>query len=86
MADAGAITLPTQLFISGSDHVVHHKPQHQFYERLNTPIKEKHILPGFYHDTLGEKERHIPIAKIREFIGKLFSVPRYQHDYQYEDT
>ncbi|MEG7502671.1 bifunctional alpha/beta hydrolase/class I SAM-dependent methyltransferase [Providencia stuartii] len=86
VADAGAITLPTQLFISGSDHVVHHKPQHQFYERLNTPIKEKHILPGFYHDTLGEKERHIPIAKIREFIGKLFSVPRYQHDYQYEDT
>lgn len=86
VSDASAITLPTQLFISGSDHVVHHKPQHQFYARLNTPIKEKHILPNFYHDTLGEKERHIPIAKIREFIGKLFSLPRYQHDYQYEDT
>lgn len=85
VADAGAITLPTQLFISGSDHVVHHKPQHQFYEHLNTPIKEKHILPGFYHDTLGEKERHIPIAKIREFISKLFVLPRYQHDYQFED-
>lgn len=85
VSDAGAITLPTQLFISGSDHVVHHKPQHQFYERLNTPIKEKHILPGFYHDTLGEKERHIPITKIREFISKLFALPRYQHDYQFED-
>ncbi|AWS51514.1 MULTISPECIES: bifunctional alpha/beta hydrolase/class I SAM-dependent methyltransferase [Providencia] len=85
VADAGAITLPTQLFISGSDHVVHHRPQHQFFERLNTPIKEKHILPGFYHDTLGEKERHIPIEKIRDFIGKLFALPRYQHNYQYED-
>ncbi|WP_272692151.1 bifunctional alpha/beta hydrolase/class I SAM-dependent methyltransferase [Providencia sp. PROV064] len=86
VADAGAITLPTQLFISGSDHVVHHKPQHQFYERLNTPIKEKHVLANFYHDTLGEKERHIPIAKIREFIDKLFSLPHYRHNYQYEDT
>ncbi|HHE6468228.1 TPA: bifunctional alpha/beta hydrolase/class I SAM-dependent methyltransferase [Providencia rettgeri] len=85
VADAGAITLPTQLFISGSDHVVHHRPQHQFFEKLNTPIKEKHILPGFYHDTLGEKERHIPIEKIRDFIGKLFALPRYQHNYQYED-
>ncbi|ETT05132.1 bifunctional alpha/beta hydrolase/class I SAM-dependent methyltransferase [Providencia alcalifaciens] len=86
VADAAAITLPTQLFISGSDHVVHHKPQHQFYERLNTPIKEKHILSGFYHDTLGEKDRHIPIEKIRQFIDKLFALPLYQHDYQFEDT
>ncbi len=86
VADAGAITLPTQLFISGSDHVVHHKPQHRFYERLNTPIKEKHILPGFYHDTLGEKERQIPIEMIRQFIDKLFDLPLYQHDYKFEDT
>ncbi|WP_272572280.1 bifunctional alpha/beta hydrolase/class I SAM-dependent methyltransferase [Providencia sp. PROV258] len=86
VADAGAITLPTQLFISGSDHVVHHRPQHQFFEKLNTPIKEKHVLPGFYHDTLGEKERHIPIEKIRDFVEKLFSFPLYQHNYQYEDT
>ena len=85
VADASAITLPTQLFISGSDHVVHHKPQHQFYERLNTPIKEKHVLAGFYHDTLGEKERHIPIEKMRNFIHKLFELPRYQHDYRFED-
>ncbi|HDC0245030.1 TPA: alpha/beta hydrolase, partial [Escherichia coli] len=41
VADAAAITVPTQLFISGSDHVVHRKPQNQFYARLNTPYKEK---------------------------------------------
>lgn len=86
VADAGAITLPTQLFISGSDHVVHHRPQHQFFDKLNTPIKEKHVLPGFYHDTLGEKERHLPIEQIRNFINKLFALPLYRHDYQYEDV
>lgn len=83
--DASAITLPTQLFISGNDHVVHAKPQHLFYERLNTSIKEKHVLPGFYHDTLGEKDRVIPINKMRSFIETLFAQPLYQHDYQHED-
>ena len=39
--------------------MVHAKPQHLFYERLNTSIKEKHVLPGFYHDTLGEKDKVI---------------------------
>lgn len=69
--DASAITLPTQLFISGNDHVVHANPQHLFYERLNTSIKEKHVLPGFYHDTLGERDRVIPINKMRSFIETL---------------
>ncbi|PHM49387.1 bifunctional alpha/beta hydrolase/class I SAM-dependent methyltransferase [Xenorhabdus miraniensis] len=83
--DASAITLPTQLFISGSDYVVHHKPQHQFYQRLNTPIKEKHVMEGFYHDTLGEKDRHLVFSKIRTFIDRIFAIPRYQHDYSHED-
>src|SRR6202011_2341323 len=34
VADARAITIPTQLLISGADWVVHHAPQHRFYERL----------------------------------------------------
>ena len=55
VADAQAITTPVQLLISGSDWVVHHKPQHDFYNRLGSHIKERHILPGFYHDTLGER-------------------------------
>ncbi|OTA19553.1 lysophospholipase L2 [Xenorhabdus beddingii] len=84
--DASAITLPTQLVISGSDYVVHHKPQHQFYQRLNTPIKEKHVMEGFYHDTLGEKDRHLVFDKIRPFIERVFAIPRHQHDYRHEDT
>ncbi|MDC9589942.1 bifunctional alpha/beta hydrolase/class I SAM-dependent methyltransferase [Xenorhabdus sp. XENO-10] len=83
--DASAITLPTQLFISGNDYVVSHKSQHQFYQRLNTPIKEKHVMEGFYHDTLGEKNRHLVFDKIRTFIGRIFAIPRYQHDYSNED-
>lgn len=55
--DARAITVPTQLLISGSDFVVRHAPQHRFFENLGGTIKERHVLPGFYHDTLGERDR-----------------------------
>ena len=57
VADARAITVPTQLLISGADWVVHHGPQHRFFERLGRAIKERHVLPGFFHDTLGEHDR-----------------------------
>lgn len=73
--DAAAITVPTQLLISGSDWVVHHKPQHVFYERLGSHIKERHILDGFYHDTLGEKNRADAIDKARQFLLKRFAEP-----------
>lgn len=73
--DAAAITVPTQLLISGSDWVVHHKPQHKFYERLGSHIKERHVLDGFYHDTLGEKDRKIAIDKARDFIEQRFANP-----------
>ncbi len=85
VADAAAITLPVQLLISGDDYVVHHQPQHDFYQRLNTNLKEKHILGGFYHDTLGEKDRHLAFEKIKAFMDKLFSIPPVRHDYSDED-
>ncbi len=75
VADAGAIVVPTQLLISGADWVVHHGPQHAFFDRLGSKIKEKHILPGFYHDTLGEKERAIALRKIADFIRTRFKEP-----------
>ncbi len=75
VADAAAITVPTQLLISGDDWVVHHGPQHRFYERLGSLIKERHILAGFYHDTLGEKERKLAIDKVRDFIQRRFAEP-----------
>ncbi len=71
--DAQAIVLPTQLLISGADWVVHHKPQHDFFDRLGSTIKTKQELPGFFHDTLGEKDRAGAVLSIREFILKLFN-------------
>lgn len=75
VADAAAITTPIQLLISGNDWVVHHKPQHDFYNRLGSHIKERHILKGFYHDTLGEQERERAFVPMRRFIRERFNAP-----------
>jgi len=74
-SDAEAITIPTQLLMSSDDWVVHHWPQHAFFVRLGTTEKEKHILPGFYHDTLGEKYRADAVGKARDFILRQFGAP-----------
>lgn len=75
VADAAAIALPVQLLISGNDWVVHHAPQHRFFERLSHPRKEKHLLPGFFHDTLGERDRAQAVERIRAFVRGLFGDP-----------
>ncbi|HID3223130.1 TPA: bifunctional alpha/beta hydrolase/class I SAM-dependent methyltransferase [Enterobacter cloacae] len=85
VSDSAAITLPTQLLISGDDFVVHAKPQKQFYAGLRSAIKEQHILPGFYHDTLGEKDRALAFDKIKSFIDKLYATQLYTFDYSNED-
>ncbi|WP_313615754.1 bifunctional alpha/beta hydrolase/class I SAM-dependent methyltransferase [Agrobacterium sp.] len=68
VTDARAITVPTQLLISGNDFVVRHAPQHRFFENLGSTIKERHVLPGFYHDTLGELHRAKALEKIKTFV------------------
>lgn len=73
VADAQAITIPTQLLISGADWVVHHGPQHQFFDNLGTTVKEKHVLDGFFHDTLGELNRQPALDKVRDFIQRRFA-------------
>ena len=74
VADAQAITTPIQLLISGKDWVVHHAPQHAFFERLGATIKEKHVLPDFMHDTLGERDRAVALVHIKRFINERFAV------------
>ncbi|PAX78540.1 bifunctional alpha/beta hydrolase/class I SAM-dependent methyltransferase [Citrobacter sp. TSA-1] len=85
VSDASAITLPVQLLVSGEDYVVHRQPQIDFYQRLRNPLKELHVLPGFYHDTLGEKERHLAFDKMRSFIDTLYARPVQRFDYSHED-
>ncbi|WP_068828777.1 bifunctional alpha/beta hydrolase/class I SAM-dependent methyltransferase [Pseudomonas sp. BMS12] len=75
VADAQAIQIPTQLLISGADFVVHRKPQEQFFERLGSLRKEKHILPGFFHDTLGERDRAHALKRAQRFILECFAHP-----------
>jgi Putative methyltransferase len=47
--------------------------QHRFYERLGAPTKERHVLPGFFHDTLGELDRRLAIDRARNFILARFA-------------
>lgn len=75
VADAQAIQVPTQLLISGADFVVHRKPQEDFFERLGSLRKEKHLLPGFFHDTLGERDRAHALSRTRRFILRNFEEP-----------
>lgn len=73
--DAQAITTPIQLLVSGADWVVHQSPQHRFYNHLGSHIKERHVLDGFYHDTLGELQREKAFAEIRRFLRERFDAP-----------
>ncbi|TLP76268.1 alpha/beta fold hydrolase [Pseudomonas nitroreducens] len=73
VADAQAIQVPTQLLISGSDFVVHRKPQQRFFDNLGTARKELHVLPGFFHDTLGELNREQATTRARRFILECFA-------------
>jgi len=75
VTDAQAIHLPTQVLISGDDWVVHQGPQREFYANLGSKTKEVVELPGFLHDTLGEKDRALAIEKIRAFINARFAEP-----------
>lgn len=75
VADARAITVPTQLLLSGSDWVVRHGPQHEFFVNLGSRTKERHVLPGFFHDTLGERDRALALDLIRPFLARQFTAP-----------
>ncbi|CBG88393.1 bifunctional alpha/beta hydrolase/class I SAM-dependent methyltransferase [Citrobacter rodentium] len=85
VSDASAITLPVLMLVSGEDYVVHRQPQLDFYHRLRSSRKELHILPGFYHDTLGEKERQLAFDKMRTFIDTLYATAPQRFDYSNED-
>jgi len=73
VADAQAIHLPMQVLVSDSDWVVHRGPQEEFFQNLGSNIKERHVLPGFFHDTLGELDRKLAFDLMRPFITRLFA-------------
>ena len=75
VADAQAIRTPVQLLVSDTDWVVHRAPQDRFFERLGSAARERHVLRGFLHDTLGERDRTIAIDKVRDFVARMFGEP-----------
>ncbi len=75
VADALAIQVPTQLLVSGADFVVERQPQERFFDRLGSTRKEMHILPGFFHDTLGERDRAHALRRIERFVDHCFASP-----------
>ncbi|MER9368693.1 bifunctional alpha/beta hydrolase/class I SAM-dependent methyltransferase [Mesorhizobium sp. M0518] len=86
VADARAISVPTQLLLSGSDWVVRHGPQHEFFVNLGSRTKERHVLPGFFHDTLGERDRAQALELIRPFLARQFAAPDAPVDLKQADT
>jgi len=75
VGDAQAITVPTLLLVSGRDFVVRRKPQDLFFERLGATFKQRRLLPGFFHDTLGERDRGAAVGHVRGFINECFERP-----------
>lgn len=73
IADARAIRLPVQVLVSDSDWVVYPEPQEAFFRDLGSRVKERHVMPGFFHDILGEKDRHLALEKVRAFVQRLFA-------------
>ncbi len=72
VADAQAITVPVQMLVSGSDWVVYRKPQEDFFNQLGSVHKSMEVLEGFFHDTLGEKDRAGAVNSIRTNVLELF--------------
>ncbi|MBC7942182.1 MAG: class I SAM-dependent methyltransferase family protein [Chitinophagaceae bacterium] len=83
--DAQAITQPLQLLISGSDWVVHQAPQDRFFERLGSAVKTRTVLPGFFHDTLGERDRAPAVRAVRQFVLERFAQQEPQVDLRLAD-
>jgi hypothetical protein len=74
--DAAAITVPTQLLVSGSDYVVERRRRSTASTSGSAARnKERHVLPGFYHDTLGELGRAPAVAAVRRFLMERFDRP-----------
>jgi len=73
--DAAAIKTPVQFLISGADWVVEQEPQHACFAAWGAEVKEKHVFPDFYHDTLNELDGHLAVTKARGFIARRFAEP-----------
>lgn len=73
IADAAAIRTPALVLAGGADWVVKLSAQRRFFERLGSEEKRLRIFDGMYHDILHEKDRHLVIDEIRNFVRNAFA-------------
>src|SRR5207245_5298854 len=73
--DAGAVTVPLLVLAAGSDWVVKRSAQRQFFERASSPVKRFEVLTGFSHAIFHERDRHLVVDKVRDFIADRFAGP-----------
>src|SRR5690606_3490960 len=66
------IPVPVLLLGGGADWVVKVSAQQAFFERLGSPSKRMRVFDGMYHDILHEKDRHLVLDEIRDFINASF--------------
>ena len=74
---AGNIKSPMLIFSAGSDWVVKQGVHREFFTRLGSKDKALQIFPGYFHEILHEKDRHVPIEQARQFIEKVFAGKRF---------
>lgn len=75
IADAAAIRTPALVLAGGADWVVKLSAERRFFARLGSTEKRLRVFDGMYHDILHEKERHLVLDEIREFLGNTFARP-----------
>ena len=71
--DAGAIRIPVQIHVAGSDWVVKTSAQKRFFNRLSSNIREWHYYPKLFHALFHENGKNIVIDRTRDFILRSFS-------------
>ena len=75
LADAGAVTAPLLVLAAGSDWVVRESAQRRFVERVSSPVKRFEVLPGFSHAIFHERDRHLVVDKVRDFVQDYLARP-----------
>jgi alpha-beta hydrolase superfamily lysophospholipase/SAM-dependent methyltransferase len=75
LADAGAIHTPTLMLGAGKDWVVSLGAQRKFFNKLSSSVKQMSVFQNAYHAIFQEKDRHVIVRWVREFIIERFAQP-----------
>ena len=83
LADAGAIHTPTLMLGAGKDWVVSLGAQRELFNKLSSSVKQLDVFPDAYHAIFQEKDRHVIVCRVRDFVVERFSqlpvVPSFLH-------